>query len=158
MNIFALNVALAIAWAALTGDITLVNLLIGFALGSVALYATRPLYPGTDRYFTRATSWLKLIVAFVWELLVSSIQVVYDVLTPQHQARPGIISVPLDIEGEMSILVMTNYISLTPGTLCLDLTDDCKTLYIHAMFADDPDEIRKSIKEGVERRVKEAME
>lgn len=158
MNIFALNVALAVAWAALTGALTLPNLLIGFALGSAALYVTRPLYPGTDRYFTRATSWIKLIVLFLKELIEGSIQVVFDVLTPDHKSRPGIIAVPLDTHREMAVLVLTNYISLTPGTLCLDVTDDCKTLYIHAMFADDPDEIRRSIKEGVERRVKEAME
>lgn len=158
MNIFALNVALAIAWAALTGNISLANLLIGFGLGSVALFATRPLYPGCDRYFSSSYRWVILFVTFVWELIVSSIQVVWDVITPQHKARPGIISVPLDVESEMAILVLTNYISLTPGTLCLDVTEDRKTLYIHAMFADDPDAIRRGIKEGVERRVKEAME
>ncbi|ABD56608.1 Na+/H+ antiporter subunit E [Jannaschia sp. CCS1] len=158
MNIFALNVALAIAWAALTGDITLPNILIGFALGSAALFVTRPLYPGCERYFTRATSWVKLILAFLWELVEGSIQVVGDVLTPQHRSRPGIIAVPLDTHREMSLLVLTNYISLTPGTLSLDVTEDCRTLYIHAMFADDPDAIRASIKNGVEMRVKEAME
>jgi multicomponent Na+:H+ antiporter subunit E len=158
MNIFALNIALAVAWAALTGNITLANLLVGFALGSAALFVTRPLFPGCDRYFTRIFSWVKLILIFLWELVVSSIQVVFDVITPQQMARPGIVSVPLDVKDEMAVLVMTNYISLTPGTLCLDVTDDCNTLYIHAMFADDPDDIRRQIKEGVERRVKEAME
>lgn len=158
MNIFALNVALAVAWAALTGEISLPNLLVGFALGAAALFVTRPLYPGCDQYFTRATSWIKLVLAFLWELVESSIAVVYDVLTPEHKSRPGIISVPLDQHSDMTLLVMTNYISLTPGTLSLDVTEDGKTLYIHAMFADDPDQIRQSIKQGVERRVKEAME
>lgn len=158
MNIFALNVALAMVWAALTGDISLANLLIGFALGSAALYVTRPLYPGCDRYFSRTTNWVKLIIWFLWELILGSLQVVYDVLTPQQKSRPGIVAVPLDTHREMAVLVLTNYISLTPGTLCLDITDDCHTLYIHAMFVDDPDDIRREIKEGVERRVQAAME
>ncbi|MEX3014076.1 Na+/H+ antiporter subunit E [Gymnodinialimonas hymeniacidonis] len=158
MNIFALNIALAVAWAALTGEITLVNLLVGFGLGSAALFVTRPLFPGCDRYFKRTFRWLRLVITFLWELVASSVQVVFDVLTPQHMARPGIVSVPLDVKDEMAVLVLTNYISLTPGTLSLDVTEDCNTLYIHAMFADDPDEIRRQIKEGVERRVKEAME
>ncbi|MBF9043137.1 sodium:proton antiporter [Rhodobacterales bacterium HKCCE4037] len=158
MNIFGMNIALAIAWAALTGEITLPSLIVGFALGSAALYLTRPLFPGSDRYFKRTFRWVRLVVTFLWELIVSSVQVVIDVLTPQHLARPGIVSVPLDVKGEMEVLFLTNYISLTPGTLCLDVTEDCNTLYIHAMFADDPDEIRRHIKEGVERRVKEAME
>lgn len=158
MNAFGLNIALAIIWAALTGDISLPNLLVGFVLGSAALYATRSLYPGSEGYFTRASRWVRLIVTFLWELIVSSVQVVWDVLTPQHKSRPGIISVPLDVTREEQILVLTNYISLTPGTLCLDVIEETNTLYIHAMFADDPEEIRRSIKEGVERRVLEAME
>ena len=157
-NIFALNVALAIAWAALTGELTIVNLVIGFVIGSVALYITRPLFPGSEAYFSRGWRWVKLFLTFLWELVVSSLQVIKDVLTPEHKARPGIIAVPLDVKGEMEVLVLTNYISLTPGTLCLDVTEDCNTLYIHAMFADDPDEIRRQIKEGVERRIREAVE
>ncbi|MGV6888441.1 Na+/H+ antiporter subunit E [Rhodophyticola sp. SM2404] len=65
---------------------------------------------------------------------------------------------PLDVQSEMEVLLLTNMISLTPGTLCLDVTEDGKTLYIHAMFGDDPDEIRRQIKQGMERWVKEAME
>lgn len=158
MNIFALNVALAIIWAALTANITLPGLIIGFVLGSAALYLSKPLFPGCDSYFRRSWLWSKLISMFLYELVVSSIQVVWDVLTPSHRAQPGIISVPLDVKGEMGILLVTNLISLTPGTLSLDVTEDCKTLYIHAMFADDPDAIRAQIKNGMERWVIEAME
>lgn len=158
MNIFALNVALAIIWAALTANITLQGLVIGFVLGSAALFLSRPLFPGCRGYFRRAWLWSKLIFMFLYELVVSSIQVVWDVMTPSQKAKPGIISVPLDVKGEMGILLVTNLISLTPGTLSLDVTEDCKTLYIHAMFADDPDAIRAQIKNGMERWVIEAME
>lgn len=158
MNIFALNIALAVAWAALTGNITLTGLMIGFVFGSAALYLTKPLFPGSDLYFLRAWRWVKLCVLFLYELVVSSLQVVWDVLTPNHLARPGIIAMPLDAKGEMEILLVTNLITLTPGTLSLDVTDDCKTLFIHAMFADDPDEIRHQMKSGMERWVIEAME
>ncbi|MDG4649584.1 Na+/H+ antiporter subunit E [Roseibacterium sp. SDUM158017] len=158
MNIFTLNIALAVAWAALTGNITLSGLVVGFALGSAALYLTRPLFPGCDRYFRRVWRWAKLCVLFLYELLASSMQVVWDVLTPSHKARPGVIAMPLDAKGEMEILLVTNLISLTPGTLSLDVTDDCNTLFIHAMFADDPDAIRAQMKNGMERWVIEAME
>ncbi len=158
INIVTLNIVLAIAWAALTGNITLSGLAVGFVFGSMALYVTRPLFPGSDLYFRRVWRWIKLLVLFLYELVVSSMQVVWDVLTPQHKSRPGIISVPLDVKGEMEILLVTNLISLTPGTLSLDVTEDQKTLYIHAMFADDPDAIRAQIKNGMERWVIEAME
>jgi len=158
MNIFALNMVLAVAWAALTGNFTLSALLIGFALGSACLYATRPLFPGSEHYFKRAWRWMKLCVLFLYELVVSSLQVVWDVLTPQHKARPGVIAMPLDAKREMEVLLVTNLISLTPGTLSLDVTEDCNTLLIHAMFADDPDAIRHQLKTGMERWVIEAME
>lgn len=158
INTFTLNIALAVAWAALTGNITLFGLATGFIFGSAALYVTRPLFPGSQGYFRKTGKWIKLIVLFLYELFASSVQVVWDVLTPQHKSRPGIISVPLDVQGEMQILLVTNLISLTPGTLSLDVTEDQKTLYIHAMFADDPDAIRKQIKEGMEKWVIEAME
>jgi multicomponent Na+:H+ antiporter subunit E len=158
MNIFTLNIALAVAWAALTGNITLSGLAVGFALGSAALYLAKPLFPGCDRYFNRVWRWVKLCVLFLYELVVSSIQVIWDVITPNHKARPGIIAMPLDVEDEMEVLLVTNLISLTPGTLSLDVTDDCKTLFIHAMFADDPDAIRAQMKQGMERWVIEAME
>ena len=158
INVLTLNIILAVAWAALTGEITLGALMVGFLFGSFALYLTRPLFPGSELYFRRVWKWMKLIVLFLYELLVSSIQVVWDVLTPTHKSRPEIMSIPLDAKGEMQILFVTNLISLTPGTLSLDVTEDEKTLYIHAMFADDPDEIRRAIKEGMERWVIEAME
>jgi multicomponent Na+:H+ antiporter subunit E len=158
MNIFALNIALAVAWAALTGNITLGGLAVGFVLGSACLYLTRSLFPGCESYFRRTGKWAKLIALFLYELVVSSVQVVWDVLTPSQHSRPGIISVPLTVRSEMDILLVTNLISLTPGTLSLDVTDDGKTLYLHAMFADDPDEIRRQIKEGMERWVIEATE
>jgi multicomponent Na+:H+ antiporter subunit E len=65
---------------------------------------------------------------------------------------------PLDAKDEMEILLVTNLISLTPGTLSLDVSEDRSTLFIHAMFADDPDEIRHQMKSGMERWVIEAME
>jgi multicomponent Na+:H+ antiporter subunit E len=158
INVFALNILLAIAWAALTGNITLGGLAVGFGLGSACLWLTRSLFPGCESYFRRAGKWVKLIVLFLYELIVSSVQVVWDVLTPAQKSRPGIMSVPLTVKSEMDILLVTNLISLTPGTLSLDVTDDRSTLYIHAMFADDPDEIRRQIKDGMERWVIEATE
>ena len=158
MNIFTLNIALAISWAALTGNFTLSGLAVGFAIGSGALYLAKPLFPGSELYFLRAWRWVKLIVMFLYELVVSSIQVVWDVLTPTQLSQPGIISMPLEAKGEMGVLLVTNLISLTPGTLSLDVNEECDTLYIHAMFADDPDAIRKQLKDGMERWVIEALE
>jgi multicomponent Na+:H+ antiporter subunit E len=99
MNIFALNIALAVAWAALTGNITLSGWSSASRFGSACLFLTRPCSRAVDLYFKRAWRWAKLCVLFLYELVVSSVQVIWDVLTPQHKARPGIIAMPLDAEG-----------------------------------------------------------
>lgn len=158
MNLFVLNIALAISWAALMGSFTLTSLGVGFVIGSVFIYLTRSLYPGSARYFSRSIKWTKLILLFLYELIVSSVQVAREVLTTQNKSRPGIISVPLTVRREMDIFLLTNMISLTPGTLSLDVTEDCTTLYIHAMFADDAEAIRQQIRDGMERWVIEATE
>jgi multicomponent Na+:H+ antiporter subunit E len=158
-SLFILNLILAVAWAGLAADFSFTGLATGLIVGFAALWVASPLFENRGGgYFMRVWRWLKLIVLFHYELVVSSIGVAWDVLTPRHRARPGIVSVPLRAKGEAEVLLVTNLISLTPGTLSLDVTEDCNTLYVHAMFADDPDAIRASIANGMERWVMEAME
>ncbi|MEM6376561.1 MAG: Na+/H+ antiporter subunit E, partial [Pseudomonadota bacterium] len=122
-NAFGLNVVLAIAWMGFTASVTLSGLLVGFVIGYVALWLIQPLI-GTSSYFRRVVAWIRLIVMFHYELIVSSIDVTIDVLTPRHRAKPAIIKVPLDVKTDFGVLLVTNLISLTPGTLSLDVSDD----------------------------------
>ncbi|WP_119166494.1 Na+/H+ antiporter subunit E [Algihabitans albus] len=156
MNLFVLNLLLAIGWCALFADFTLLNLAIGFAMGFAALWVANPLFGGTA-YFGRVLRLISLGGYFLYELVVSSLQVVWDVITPVHKSQPGIIAVPLDVEDPAEIAVLANLISLTPGTLSLDVSDDKKFLYVHGMFVEDPDILRREIKAGMERKVMEAM-
>lgn len=156
MNIFILNAFLALSWSALVGSFTLTNLLIGYAIGYAALWVARPLFKASN-YFERVWRVLRLILLFIYELVISSFRVVWDVLTPTHLSRPGIIAVPLDAESDEEILLVANLISLTPGSLSLDVSPDRKTLYVHAMFVDDPETLRQEIKQGLERSVIEAL-
>ena len=64
---------------------------------------------------------------------------------------------PLDARTDAEIMLVANLISLTPGTLSLDLSEDRKLLYIHVMFLDDIEQTRRQIKEGLEKRVLEVM-
>ncbi|MEM9319382.1 MAG: Na+/H+ antiporter subunit E [Pseudomonadota bacterium] len=157
MNILSTNLLLAVVWGALVGEFSLATLAAGFVVGFAALWVVQPL-TGATQYHARVLAWLRLIVMFVYELIVSSFHVAWDVLTPQHRARPAIIDVPLDVKSDAGILLVTNLISLTPGTLSLDVTNDRSTLRVHAMFADDPDALIHAIKSGMERWVIDAVE
>jgi multicomponent Na+:H+ antiporter subunit E len=157
INLFQFNLLLAIGWAALFADFTLSNLAAGFVIGFGALSVVSPLL-GDTNYFGKVVRMTRLGGFFLYELFVSSIQVVWDVLTPVQKSRPAIVAVPLDVQDPMHITVLANLISLTPGTLSLDVSQDNKYLYVHAMFVDDPDEVRDQIKSGMERKVREAMQ
>ncbi|MFP4238712.1 MAG: Na+/H+ antiporter subunit E [Rhodosalinus sp.] len=157
MNAFGINLLLAVAWMALTGATSLTGLLVGFVIGFGVLWLVRPL-TGEQGYFWRVFAWGRLVVMFLYELVVSSLAVAWDIVSPRSRASPQIIEVPLDVKTDAGILLVTNLISLTPGTLSLDVSPDRKTLAVHAMFVDDPAELRAELKGGMERWVIDAVE
>lgn len=152
MNALLLNILLALAWEAMHGEFTLANFAVGFALGFVILFFTQSV-TGEAVYARRAWRVLGLAVFFLKELVIANVRVAYDVLTPGYRMRPGVLAVPLDAETDAEILLLANLTSLTPGTINLDVSADRRTIYVHAMFADDPAAVKRSIKEGFERRV-----
>jgi len=156
MNLFLLNIFLALGFSAVLGQLNLSGFVSGFVVGYMALWLTKPLY-GETRYFERLPRVFGLIGFFGKELLVSNLRVLWDVITPQHISRPGIIAIPLDARTDAEIMLVANLISLTPGTLSLDISEDRRVLYIHVMFLDDIEKTRQQIKQGLERRVLEVM-
>lgn len=156
MTPFVINLALAVGWAALFSAFTLSSLATGFAVGYGILWVLAPLF-GDGRYCRRLFDLVRLVLFFLWDLLISSLQVAWDVITPTQRSQPGIIAVPIEARTDLEITTLANLVSLTPGTLSLDLDSDHKTLYVHAMFVDDPETIRRDIKTGMERRVLEAL-
>lgn len=158
MNIFALNLLLAVVWSALWADFSALQLVVGFHVGFVALWLAAPLFGETSPYFRRAYRVVRLVLFFLYELVVSSLQVAWDVLTPRDLSAPRILEMPLDVASDIEILLVTNLISLTPGTLSIDVSEDRKTLKVHAMFADDPDAVCHALKSGMEKWVIDAVE
>ncbi len=64
-------------------------------------------------------------------------------------------AVPLEVSSDAEIILLTSLISMTPGSLCLDVSSDRRVLYVHVMFLDDPEVFRRSVKRDLERRVLE---
>ena len=149
---FLLNVLLALTWAAVMGRFTLGTIAFGFVLGYLVLALGEPVVGGSG-YSRKAWRVVALLVFIVWELLLASLRVAHDVITPAHRSRPGVVAIPLDARSDGEITTLANLISLTPGTLSLEVSEDRRVLYIHAMFVEDPDALRREIKEGFERRV-----
>ena len=154
MNLFVLNIAFAAVFAALLGSGRISDFFLGFALGYATLWLTKPLYSQT-RYFQKFPKALNLTLYFLKELAVSNLRVLWEIITPGQINRPGIIGIPLDARSDLEIFILANLISLTPGTLSVDLSDDRQTLFVHVMFLDSVEASRAAIKEELERRVLE---
>jgi multicomponent Na+:H+ antiporter subunit E len=154
MSLLFINTFIALAYIGVQGKFSLTGFMIGFALGYLALWITQPLY-GATSYFRRVPKTVRLGGYFLVELIGSTLRVFWDVITPGHISHPGIVGVPLSARTDMEILLVANLISLTPGTLSIDLSADHRTLFVHVMYLDDPEHFRQSIKDGIERRVLE---
>jgi multicomponent Na+:H+ antiporter subunit E len=152
MNYFLLNLGLTLVWAMLTGVFRPANLLIGFGLGYLTLLVARRAL-GPSAYFGKVHQVLGFAVFFLGQLLLANLRVAAEVLTPKHHMQPRVIAVPLEPLTDTEITTLSNLISLTPGTLSLDVSTDRRVLYIHAMYASDAEALRHEIKDGLERRV-----
>ncbi len=146
------NILLALAWVAATGEFSFRNLAVGFAIGFLILVFSRRVV-GAPNYLLKIRQFLSLVLLFLWELVLSNLRVAYDVLTPGHNMRPGIIAVPLDARTDLEITMLANMITITPGSVSLDVSTDRKYLYVYILYLEDADKERWKIKSGFERRL-----
>ncbi len=149
---FLLNNLLTFVWVALTGTFTFLNFAFGFILSFAALWLINQ-SNSDGKYFKIVPRAVAFVFFFLYELIKANIQVAYDVITPTFYMTPGIVRVPLDAKSDFEITLLANLISLTPGTLSLDVSEDKKVLYVHSMYIEDKDEFIQGIKNGFERRL-----
>ena len=97
------------------------------------------------------------ILFYIKEIIVSNLRVAQDVLTPRHRMKPGVVAVPLEAGTDLEISIFANLITMTPGTLSLDVSDDKKTLYVHVMYIDDPEHMVKELKSEYEKKLLEVL-
>ena len=147
------SILLALAWAALQGEITLANLVVGYVVGYgvLALLARGRVMPST--LISRTGHAVALAGFFAWELVLANFRVAGDVLRG-HRMAPAVVAIPLDVTSDGEILLLSMLINITPGSVTIDLSEDRRTLYVHVMHMRSAEETRREIKQGFERRVK----
>ncbi len=154
---FMLNLLLMLAWAALTGNYSFINLVFGFIVSYLVLWKISFVFK-QHNYFVRMPKIARLFGYFIWELILSNLRVTYDILTVKHHMRPAILAIPLDLKTDVQITLLANMITLTPGTLSLDVSEDRSVLYVHHMYIVNDEDARRKIKDGFERRILEIFE
>ncbi len=155
-GLFLINILMALAWGAVTGSFSAVNLVFGFFLSTACLYLIREQI-GTMSYFIRGYRAISLGLLFIYELIKSAVRVAAIVLRPKIELQPGIIAYPLTVDEDFEITLLANLITLTPGTLSVDVSDDRKTLFVHCIDVPDPQATIDDIKTGFERKILEVF-
>lgn len=105
-------------------------------------------------FFVRLIRLLVFMVYYIKELVVSSLYVAYDIITPTDLMKPGFVEVPIDLKSNTAIIVLANLISMTPGSLTVDLTPDKKKIFVHAMYLYDKEKFIAKIKKELEQRIR----
>lgn len=152
-----LNILLALVWTFLTGEYRPASFFVGFAFGYLILWLCRGVY-GPATYFRKPRQVIGFTAFFLYDLVRSNLRVAFEVMRPSLRMRPGIVAVPVDVETDAGLTLLANLITVTPGALSLEVSDDRRVLYVHSMYLDDPEAFRREIKDGFERRVMELLE
>ncbi|WP_198675397.1 Na+/H+ antiporter subunit E [Pleomorphovibrio marinus] len=153
---FLSNLLLSFIWLAITGTFTFQNFVFGFLLSFILMWLITT-NRREEKYYSRGPKLIGFVFFFLYELVKANLQVAYDVITPSYYMEPGIIRIPLTAKTNLEITLLANLITLTPGTLSLDVSDDRKVLYVHAMYVKDKEEFIASIKNGFERKLLEIL-
>jgi multicomponent Na+:H+ antiporter subunit E len=101
----------------------------------------------------RLWRWLVLLGYFVRELILGALSVAWLVVQPSIRLRPAFVSYPLTVTTDLQITLLAYLITLTPGTLSVDVSEDRKTLLIHSLDVADPEVLIGRIAAGFEARV-----
>lgn len=135
---------LMVVWVALWGDVSAANLMAGFVLGSL-LVTVFPLgtrgIPGGFRPLAAA----HFVLYFLWKLVEASAVVSWEVVTPRNWINEGIVAVPIRGVSDTLTTMVANVISLTPGTLTLEIRQGPTVLYVHVLHLRDIDAVRRDV-------------
>lgn len=149
-----LNIVIAVVWVLLHNTWDIGTFVIGYAIGLTMMYLIYRFLP-QPFYLRRAVACIKLFVLFNVELIKSGIAVARQVLSPKLHIRPGIIAVPTELSSDLEITLLANCITLTPGTLVIEVSPENDMLYVHALDIDDEAQLIDSIKNSFEKAIME---
>jgi multisubunit Na+/H+ antiporter MnhE subunit len=143
-------------WLAVSGSFTIPNLLLGIVAAALSLALIRG-HTQLDGRCIRPLKILSLVVLFIKELALSAWKVAVMVASPKMAVKPGIFAFPLTVDRDFEITLLANLITLTPGTLSVDVSEDRRVLYVHALDCSDPVGTRRDIANGFEKKILEAF-
>lgn len=88
---------------------------------------------------------IEFVMFYLFKLVQSNIYIAYDILTPSQKSSPGIMKLPLHIQSEIGLLLFTNLLSMTPGTLTVDVSQDKTEILVHVLYSKNEKEVLNEI-------------
>jgi multicomponent Na+:H+ antiporter subunit E len=134
-----------VLWIALWGAVTWANVLSGVLVAAVAMLVARSRRP-TARGAFRPWRVLVFAVRFAIDLVWATMVVAIEIVTPTERIRTGIVEVPLVGCGDGLVTLVADAVSLTPGTLTLEVRREPPTLFVHVLHLRDVEEIRRQVR------------
>lgn len=149
-----LNFSLALLWMFLGNNFTASGFIVGYILGLAAIIVMRRFFK-SRLYVGRVWAFVKLTFLFLKELILANVAVLRVVLKPALDIQPAFFKYDTTLTEEWEITLLSSLITLTPGTVVVHVSDDAKSLYIHAIDAKDVDETIESIRNSFEKAILE---
>ena len=150
-----LTLLLTLVWILLQNKVSAGMAVFGLILGIIIPLMTARWWPDRPQGF-RVGKMISYSVIVMWDIIVANIQVAWIVLTvPNAKLKPAWIIIPLELRQPEAITILAGTITLTPGTVSADLSDEGHSLLVHVLHTDDPDGERDTIKSRYEARLKE---
>lgn len=136
MKTFISNIFLTMVWVMLTMKLSYENIIFGFVVSYFVLWGIQR-NNKEARYFKMIPKSIDFVWCFIKQVVVGSVKLGYDIITPSHYMKPGIVAVPLDAKTDLEITMLANAITLTPGTTSIAVSEDKCTLYVYCVYIDD---------------------
>ncbi|MBO8156002.1 MAG: Na+/H+ antiporter subunit E [Bacillaceae bacterium] len=149
-----LNLIIAFMWMFLQESYSFSSFFSGYLIGIFLLFMLQRFIPDTF-YMRRIWRFIRLILLFIKELILSNISIVKLVYKPKLDIQPGIFALPTELTRNWEVTLLANLITLTPGTLSIAVSEDQSTIYIHAMDIPDVEKEIQAIKETFEKAIME---
>lgn len=149
-----LNIFIALLWVFLQDSFEITNFITGFLVGLSLIFIMRRFFP-TPFYLKKVFSIIHLLYLFIMELIISSVLIIKQILRPELNITPGIFSFETELEGDMEVTVLALLLTLTPGSVVLEIAEDNKVFYIHAMDIPESRDAVLKAKETFEKAIME---
>lgn len=148
------NLSIAFVWMFFFDSWNFSTFFLGYLLGLALIFALRR-FMQEPFYFKKVYALIKLLLLFLKELILSSWVVLKEIIRPRIDIRPGIIAIPTKLRSDWEISTFAMLITLTPGTLTLEVSPEKDVLYVHSIDIKDTEKTIEQIKNTFELAIME---